>query len=105
MELVLDLVSWGFVLVGCFFMLVSAVGILRMPDIYTRLHAAGIADTMGADLILTGLIFQATSVYVAAKLVFILAFLFISSPVSGHAMARAALEGGVKPILADREEG
>jgi multicomponent Na+:H+ antiporter subunit G len=104
MELVLDLVSWGFILVGCFFMIVSAVGILRMPDIYTRLHVAGIADTMGADLILTGLLFQAGLSLVSVKILLILLFLFLTSPVSTHAVARAALQGGVKPILHDRPE-
>jgi multicomponent Na+:H+ antiporter subunit G len=104
MELVLDLISWGFILSGSFFLIVSGVGILRMPDVFTRLHAAGIADTMGADLILTGLLFQSGFSLVSAKIILILVFLFLTSPVSTHAVARAALQGGVKPILHGREE-
>ena len=75
-----------------------------MPDVFTRQHAAGIADTMGADLILTGLIFQAGFSLVSLKLLLILLFLFLTSPVATHALSRAALEGGVKPILHDRGE-
>ena len=103
MELILDLISWGFILSGGFFLIVSGIGILRMPDVFTRMHAAGIADTMGADLILTGLIFQAGLSLISAKLLVILVFLFLTSPVSTHAVARAALQGGLKPVLHDDE--
>lgn len=105
MERILDLLSWAFILPGCFFLVVSAVGLLRMPDIFTRMHAAGITDTMGADLILTGLIFQAGFSLVALKLALILAFLFLPSPVSSHAVARAALESGIEPLVHDRGGG
>lgn len=105
MELILDLLSWGFILSGSFFLIVSGVGLLRMPDVFTRQHAAGIADTAGADLILTGLLFQSGFSLVSAKILLILLFLFITSPVATHALSRAALQGGVKPIVHDREEG
>ena len=105
MELILDLVSWAFILPGAFFLIVSGIGILRMPAVYTRMHAAGIADTMGADLILTGLIFQAGLSLVSVKLLLILAFLMLTSPVSTHAMARSALQGGLKPVVHGEGEG
>jgi multicomponent Na+:H+ antiporter subunit G len=104
MDLILDLISWAFILPGAFFLIVSGVGMIRMPDVYTRMHAAGIADTMGADLILTGLIFQSGISLISLKIVLILGFLFLTSPVSTHAMARAALEGGVEPLTRAAEE-
>ncbi len=104
MELILDALSWAFIVSGAFFLIVSGIGILRMPDVYTRLHAAGIADTLGADLILTGLLFQSGLSLVSVKIILILLFLFLTSPVSTHAVARAALQGGVEPILHDRKE-
>lgn len=105
LELVLDLVSWGFLLSGCFFLLVSGIGMLRMPDVFTRMHAGGIGDTLGADLILTGLIFQAGLSLNAAKLVMILVFLLVTSPVVSHVTARAALQGGQRPLLHGDLEG
>lgn len=103
MELVLDLLSWAFLLAGAFFLLVSGIGILRMPDVFTRLHAAGITDTMGADLILTGLIIQAGFSLITVKLLLILVFLLLTSPVATHAVARAALQGGIKPVLSEQK--
>jgi multicomponent Na+:H+ antiporter subunit G len=104
LELVVDVLSWGFLLGGGFFLIVSAIGLHRMPDVFTRMHAAGVGDTMGADLVLTGLILQAGLTLDAAKLFLILGFLFITGPVVGHATARAALQGGVKPILEEDME-
>lgn len=101
MELILDLVSWAFIIPGAFFLITSGIGILRLPDFYTRMHSAGMADTMGADLILTGLVFQAGFSLLALKILLILAFMFLTSPVSSHAMARAALEDGLEPVLHD----
>ncbi len=104
-ELLVDLISWGFILSGVFFLIVSGIGILRMPDVFTRMHAAGIADTAGADLILLGLVLQSGFTLVSAKLLLILGFLMFTSPVATHAVARAALHGGVKPILSKGKEG
>ena len=106
MELVLAVLSWACILAGVGFLIVSGIGIVRMPDVFTRMHAAGIADTLGAYLVLLGLFFQAGLTINAAKLVLIGVFLFLTSPVATHAVARAALQGGVKPLLGpDREDG
>ncbi|MEX2582471.1 MAG: monovalent cation/H(+) antiporter subunit G [Gemmatimonadota bacterium] len=99
MELVIDGLSWFFLLTGAFFMLVSGIGILRMPDVFTRAHAAGVKDTLGAALTLVGLMLQAGFTLVAAKLLLIWIFLWFTAPVASHAVARAALLGGVRPIL------
>lgn len=97
MDTVLQLLSWALVLAGAFFTLTGALGLLRLPDVFTRMHAAGMTDTMGAGLILAGLCFQGDGV-TAARLLLILGFLWFTSPVSTHALARAALQGGLQPL-------
>jgi len=89
----------GTVLLASIFIVVGAVGIVRFPDFYTRLHAAGITDTAGAELILLAMILQAPNWLVVAKLVFIGFFLFMTSPVSTHAIAHAAWVVGLRPML------
>ncbi|MFO8174978.1 MAG: monovalent cation/H(+) antiporter subunit G [Gemmatimonadota bacterium] len=104
MALVLDFLSWAFLLSGSFFAVVGGIGVLRMPDLFTRLHAAGVTDTMGAGMILAGLMFQAGLTLVTAKLVIILGFVWLSSPVSSYALARAALATGQEPFWAEDME-
>lgn len=103
-QLIIDGVSWALLLSGFFLVLVGALGLVRMPDFYTRMHAAGITDTLGADLILLGLIVQAGFSLVAIKLVLIGAFLFFTSPTSTHAIANAAFTAGLTPKIADEQE-
>ena len=99
----LDILSWIIIVVGAGFSIVGAIGLLRFPDFYTRLHAAGITDTLGAWLILLGVLLQVESWLVAIKLVLIVVFLFFTSPTATHALARAALASGLKPLTKDRE--
>lgn len=103
MELLVDTGSWVLLLAGSFFVLTGGIGVLRMPDVYTRLHAAGLTDTMGSFFILTGLMLQAGFSGVTLRLAFILAFLWFTSPVSTHALAKAALHGNVDPVVHSSE--
>ena len=108
MELVADIVSWVLLGAGSVFIVIGGIGLLRMPDFFTRLHPAGITDTMGAGLILLGLMVQAGFSLVSLKLLLIMAFLFITSPTTTHTTARAALAAGLKPLLgpeADKKDG
>lgn len=100
METVLNLLSWFCLLSGGFLGITGVVGLLRFPDFFTRLHAAGITDTLCAALILFGLMLQVESGLVLIKLIFILIFLLLTSPTSSHALAKAALRSGLKPLLA-----
>ena len=77
---------------------------LRMPDFYTRMHAASVVDTLGAGFILFGLLLQAGFTLVAVKLLMIGVLLLFTSPTAGHALARAAYERGLEPLLAEREK-
>ncbi|MCB1478678.1 MAG: monovalent cation/H(+) antiporter subunit G [Tepidamorphaceae bacterium] len=104
MESVINILSWILLVAGGVFMVISAYGVNRMPDVYTRLHAASVGDTLGAGLLIAGMMLQAGPTLVTAKLVMILAILFFSSPVAGHALARAALAAGVRPHVDNPEE-
>jgi multicomponent Na+:H+ antiporter subunit G len=93
MNIILDVASWAFLISGSVMIIIGAIGIIRMPDVFCRMHAAGIIDTSGAGLIIAGLILQAGFTLVAVKLVLIGAFLFFTSPTSTHALAGAAQFG------------
>ena len=96
---ILDILSVALIVIGSVSLIIGALGLLRLPDVYTRMHAASITDTLGAGSIILGLILQAGLTLVAGKLFLILVFLFFTSPASSFALAHAALSSGVKPIL------
>ncbi|HHW78917.1 MAG TPA: monovalent cation/H(+) antiporter subunit G [Xanthomonadaceae bacterium] len=97
MAALLDLFSWLMLLGGVAFSLIGGVGLLRMPDFYTRLHAASVTDTLGAGLILLGLMVQAGWTLVSVKLLLILVFMWFTGPIATHALARAALVDPANP--------
>ncbi len=99
MELIIDVVSWALLLTGAFFGLVGGIGLLRFPDFYSRMHAAGVTDTMGAGLMLAGMMVQGGFSLVTVKLILILLFMLITSPTSTHAVAKSALISGLRPLL------
>ena len=102
---VVDIVSWIGLVVGSCFAVVGGIGLLRLPDFYSRIHAGGITDTLGAGLILVGLMFQAGDWLLVFKLVMILSLLLITSPTSAHALSKAARAHGIEPQLADEGGG
>lgn len=104
MDLVLAIIAWICLLGGGVFLLAGGIGLLRLPDFFTRLHAAGVTDTMGAGLILVGLMFEAGLSQTSIKLVLILFFMLFTSPTATHALAKAALHGGLVPLVHRREE-
>lgn len=101
MSAALDALSWLCLVGGGFFCMVGALGMLRMPDFYTRMHAASVIDTLGAGLILLGLVLQAGFSLVAVKLLMVGLLIFFASPTAAHALARAAMARGLRPLLAD----
>jgi multicomponent Na+:H+ antiporter subunit G len=101
MSLLADVLSWVFLVAGSFLVIAGGIGVIRMPDVFTRLHAAGVTDTGGAGLVLVGLMFQGGLTLVTVKLLLIFGFLWFSSPVSTYALARAALAGGEEPFWAE----
>ncbi len=98
-----DLLSWALLIGGSFFCVTGAIGLLRLPDFYARLHGAGIIDTLGAGLILLGLMLQAGLSLVTVKLLFVLFFILITSPTATHAIAHAARTQGLDPVVGEKD--
>ena len=100
----LDLLSWVMLLTGAGFVLIGGIGMLRLPDLYTRMHAASLTDTLGTLLLLLGLALQSGLTLATFKLVAIAAFLLLTGPTATYALANAALLSGYKPRSAERLE-
>jgi len=101
MSLVLDIISLVLLVLGSFFCITAGLGLIRMPDLFTRAHSASILDTMGSGLILLGLALQAPDYLVAVKLFFIFFFLLVTSLAAIHALAQAVNVVGIDPKLAN----
>jgi multicomponent Na+:H+ antiporter subunit G len=95
---VVDLLSWGCLLAGGVFLIIGGVGLIRMPSLFTRLHAASVIDTLGAGFILLGLVLQAGLTLTALKLAVLGLLIVFASPTATHALAKAALARGVDPL-------
>lgn len=104
MSALLDWTSGISLLVGGLFCLVGGMGLLRMPDFFTRMHAASVTETLGVGLVLFGLLLQAGWTLIAVKLLMVGVLVFFVSPTASHALARAALLRGVRPLLVDQGE-
>jgi multicomponent Na+:H+ antiporter subunit G len=105
MALLADIASWVLIVGGSALALIGAVGIIRLPDVFARMHAGGMIDTMGAGMILAGLAVQSGFSMVTVKLLLIIAFLLYTTPTSTHALARAALAGGLEPVVDEQGDG
>lgn len=99
MDAILAWTSGALVVLGSVFAVIGGIGVIRLPDFFSRMHGAGITDTLGAGLILIGLMLQAGVTLVTVKLVMILIFLWFTSPTATHALAKSALMSGLKPHL------
>ena len=80
---------------GTFFLLMGALGLLRFPDFYTRMHAAGKCDTLGSLLVLTGLACYGGLTLASVKILVMALLIFVTSPTAAHAVARAAHKNGL----------
>ncbi len=105
MALALEIATWAFMAAGGVFTMIGAFGLLRMPEFYTRMHAASVTDTLGAGLLLVGMMLAAGFSLVSLKLLFILGLLVFTGPVVSHALARAALHENIRPRLAEDRRG
>jgi len=98
-----EVICWVLLVLGAVFCVIGGIGLLRLPDVYTRMHGAGITDTMGAGLVLTGLMVYEGLTLVTVKLVLIMGFLLLTSPTATHAVAKAARMAGIKPLMDEKE--
>ena len=103
MEMAINIASWAALLGGGFFYLVGAIGLNRMPDFFARMHATSVSETLGVGLLVAGMLLQAGPTLVAAKLIIILLVLLTTGAVATHALARAALHDGEKPLIAGED--
>ena len=101
MAVVIDILSWAALLGGSFFYVVGAIGLNRMPDIFTRMHAVSVSETLGIGLLILGMVLQAGFTLVAVKLLIIMVVMMWTGAVATHALSRAALHDGELPLLAD----
>jgi len=97
-DLVIDILSSVSIGLGILALLIGALGLVRLPDVYCRIHAVGMMDTAGAGLIILGMVLHAGLTLVSAKLVLIGVFMFFTSPIATHAVAQVAHKMGVVPV-------
>lgn len=101
MAILADIVTFLCLAVGIVSMAIGGYGLLKLPDVFARMHAAGMVDTLGLGLIMVGLIVQAGFSLVSFKLFLIIVFVLYTGPAVTHALAQATLNAGVKPVLHD----
>jgi multicomponent Na+:H+ antiporter subunit G len=90
---------------GAFAMLVGSIGINRLPDFYTRTHAAANVDTLGILLFVGGLMVYEGWTINSGKLLLVVLFLLLTSPVASHALARRAMLSGLVPWFGEQPAG
>ena len=98
MELLVQVAAGACLLGGAAFLVIGAIGLVRLPDFFTRIHATGIIDTLGIALTFSGLVLLAGFSLPAVKLVLILCFMLLTGPTATHALAKAALHGRLDPL-------
>jgi multicomponent Na+:H+ antiporter subunit G len=101
----LDILSWILMLAGGAIGVLAGVGVLRLPDVYTRMHASSMLDSLGAFCVLSGLVLQSGFTIITAKLVVLYVFLLLTAATAGHALAKSAYAAGVEPILRPGRQG
>ncbi len=94
-----SILSIIFIVAGIFFMFVGSVGVITLPDFYSRTHAVSKSDTLGIMLVIFGLIVFEGFTMNSVKLTLIVLFVMLSNPIGTHALARAGYMRGVKPKL------
>ena len=97
-----DILAWvggGFAVAGALLSILGALGVLRFPDVYTRIHAAAITDTGGATLMLLGLGLIAGAQFLTLKLLLIWVLILITTPAAANALANAAFSAHYTPWI------
>ncbi len=100
-----NIISIAFIVAGIFFIFVAGVGIVRLPDFYSRTHAVSKSDTLGILLVVLGLIIYEGLTINSIKLLFIFILVALANPIGSHALGMAALKKGLKPKLGRRHVG
>lgn len=93
--LMIDIVSSVLLLIGAACVIIGGIGILRMPDLYTRMHASSLTDTMATLALFSGMMLQTGLTLATIKLFAIMVFLLLTGPTATYALANAALMAGL----------
>ncbi|MDJ0741581.1 MAG: monovalent cation/H(+) antiporter subunit G [Gammaproteobacteria bacterium] len=101
MSLLVELLSGALLLVGGVLCVTGGIGLVRLPDFFSRVHASGLTETLAAPLLLCGLMLRMDWSLDLLKVLLILAFILATNPTASHSMAKAALHGGRRPLIAD----
>ncbi len=101
-ETTLDILSIVSLVLGLFFLFVGTLGLLRLPDVYNRLHATTKCDTLGAGLVLLSMALQ-SNLATGIRLGLLIMFIVITNPTAAHVIARAAYNTGIRPQLSERK--
>ena len=104
MDMIITISSGFFLLLGSFLCVSGGVGLLRFPDFYTRMHAVGVTDTLGAGMILIGLMILSTDFLVFAKLLMILLLTLFIGPTTSHVLVKAAFNNGLAPKVINKKK-
>lgn len=112
MDVMIDVLSWALLLCGSCFILIGGIGVIRLPDLFTRMHAASLTDSFGTILILVGIMLQSGATLATVKLASILLFMIVTGPTATYALANAAFnsdeslnESSVDSELPNNKEG
>ena len=97
MDVLINISSSLFLLIGSFLCISGGVGILKFPDFYTRMHAVGVTETLATAMILIGLMLQNPDALVVLKLMLILLLTLFIGPAASHALVKAALHNNLMP--------
>ncbi|MBL6596690.1 MAG: monovalent cation/H(+) antiporter subunit G [Candidatus Puniceispirillum sp.] len=101
MDMLITILSGLSIAIGVVALLIGSLGLIRLPDVFCRIHAVGMIDTAGASFIILGMIIHQGFSLVSVKLLLIGIFLFFTSPIATHAVAQVAHKMGVKPVGRD----
>lgn len=104
MDIFITITSGFFLLFGSFLCVSGGIGLLRFPDFYTRMHAVGVTDTLGAGMVLIGLMILSTNFLVFAKLVMVLLLTLFIGPTTSHVLAKAAFNKGLMPKVMNKQK-
>jgi multicomponent Na+:H+ antiporter subunit G len=103
-DVAVEVASWLSLSLGALFCVIGGLGLIRLPDLYARTHSAAITDTLGAGLVLVGLMLQAGPNLVTVKLILVFVFMLLTGPAAGHALVNAARTHGIVPAVGDGED-
>jgi multicomponent Na+:H+ antiporter subunit G len=98
LEVIINYIGWGFVLLGVLVSITGAIGCIRFPDLYTKLHALSVSDSLGVPISLAGLVLINGFNFISMKIFFIIVILLFMNPFSTHSLIRAGIKNKIQPI-------